>query len=86
MEVDETYLGGLEEGATGRQLGDKALIVVAAEADGKGIGRIRLGAIQDASAGSLHPFVRDCIAAGSTVTRTAGQVTKDWIGSDTITR
>src|SRR6202166_2694355 len=57
VEVDETYLGGLEEGAVGRQLGDKALIVVAAEADGKRIGRIRLRAIQDASAGSLHPFV-----------------------------
>ena len=67
VEVDETYLGGLEEGAAGRQLGDKALIVVAAEADGKRIGRIRLRAIQDASAGSLHPFVRDCIAPGSTV-------------------
>jgi transposase-like protein len=67
VEVDETYLGGPEEGVTGRQLGDKALIVVAAQADGKRIGRIRLRAIQDASAASLHPFVTDCIALGSTV-------------------
>ena len=67
VEVDETYLGGLEEGAGRRQLGDKALIVVAAQADGKRIGRIRLRAIPDASAESLHSFVGDCIAPGSTV-------------------
>lgn len=67
IEVDETYLGGLEEGVAGRQRGDKALIVVAAQADGSGIGRIRMRAIQDASAGSLHPFVLDSIVPGSTV-------------------
>jgi transposase-like protein len=67
VEVDETYLGGLEEGVPGRQLGDKALIVVAAQADSNRIGRIRLRAIPDASAESLHPFVKDCIEPGSTV-------------------
>ena len=67
VEVDETYLGGLEEGVPGRQLGDKALIVVAAQADGNRIGRIRLRAIPDASAESLLPFVRDCVESGSTV-------------------
>jgi transposase-like protein len=67
VEVDETYLGGLEEGVPGRQHGDKALIVVAAQADGNRIGRIRLRAIPDASAESLHPFVKDCIEPGSTV-------------------
>jgi hypothetical protein len=49
VEVDETYLGGLEEGVAGRQQGEKALIVIAAQAVGKRIGRIRLRAIQDAS-------------------------------------
>jgi transposase-like protein len=67
VEVDETYLGGLEEGVTGRQSGRKALIIVAAQADGKGIGRIRLRPIEDASAATLHPFIRDCIEQGSTV-------------------
>jgi transposase-like protein len=67
VEVDEAYLGGEEEGVTGRQFEDKALIVVAAEADGKGIGRIRLRHIPDASAASLHPFVVDSIEPGSTV-------------------
>lgn len=42
VEVDETYLGGLEEGMRGRQRENQALIVVAAEKDGKGIGRIRM--------------------------------------------
>ncbi len=39
VEVDETYLGGLEEGVRGRQTDAEALIVVAAEEDGAGIGR-----------------------------------------------
>jgi transposase-like protein len=67
VEVDETVFGGLEEGVAGRKKGDKALIVIAAQADGLGIGRIRMRAIQDASAGSLHTFVQDCIAPGSTL-------------------
>ena len=40
VEVDETYFGGLEEGKTGRGSKDKALIVIAAQADGKAIGRV----------------------------------------------
>src|ERR1700730_6730083 len=50
VEADETDLGGLEEGMRGRQTESKALIVVAAEEDGKGIGRIRMRRIPDASA------------------------------------
>jgi hypothetical protein len=45
VEVDETYLGGQEEGVVGRGVVDKALIVIAAQADGKGIGRIRMRVI-----------------------------------------
>jgi transposase-like protein len=67
VEVDETYLGAVEEGAAGRGSESKALIVVAAQADGKGIGRIRMRPIQDASAESLHSFVENCIEPGSTV-------------------
>jgi len=39
VEVDETYLGGLEEGVRGRQTERKSLIVIAAQEDGPGIGR-----------------------------------------------
>ena len=67
VEVDETYLGGLEEGTAGRGVEDKALIVITAQADGKRIGRIRMRVIQDASAASLHTFIQDCIEPGSTV-------------------
>jgi hypothetical protein len=65
VEVDETWMGGLEEGVAGRKKGHKALIVIAAEADGPGIGRIRMRPIQDATAGSLHSFVEDSIEKGS---------------------
>jgi transposase-like protein len=67
VEVDETYLGGLEEGVVGRQAVEKAVIAVAAEEDGDGIGRIRLQHIPDASACSLHTFVLACVDAGSVV-------------------
>jgi len=67
VEVDETLVGGLEEGVAGRQTERKALVVIAAQADGPGIGRIRLRMIEDASAASLHPFVQECVEAGSTI-------------------
>ena len=67
VEVDETWVGGLEEGVAGRQTESKALVVIAAQADGPGIGRIRMRMIEDASASSLHPFVQDCVEPGSTI-------------------
>ena len=67
VEVDETYLGGLEEGVRGRKTENKALIVVGAEENGKGIGRIRMCRIKDASAASLHPFVVNNIESGSVI-------------------
>src|SRR5260370_6220034 len=36
IEVDETYIGGLQEGTQGRQKANKALVVIAAQADGPG--------------------------------------------------
>lgn len=68
IEVDETFIGGLAEGAVGgRQKANKALVVIAAQADGPAIGRIRMRMIADASADSLHSFVIDCIEPGSTL-------------------
>ena len=67
VEVDETYLGGLEEGVRGRQTETKALVVIAAQEDGAGIGRIRMRRIPDASAESLVPFVQASVAPGSIV-------------------
>jgi transposase-like protein len=73
IEVDETYFGGLEEGMKGRGHADKALIVLAVQADGQRIGRIRMRCIPDASAESLHAFVKDCVEPGSTIHTDAWQ-------------
>ena len=67
VEVDETYVGGSEEGVRGRQLVSKCLVLVAVELDGDRMGRIRLRHIADASGRSLGGFIRDCVEPGSTV-------------------
>ena len=78
VEVDETYLGGLEEGVRGRQTEKKALIVVAAQEEGRGVGRIRLRQIADASAESLIPFVQDSVEPGSVIH------TDGWLGYEPL--
>jgi len=67
VEVDEAFVGGEEEGVHGRQTETKAMIAVAVEEDGEGIGRIRMRRIPDASAESLVPFIEDSIEPGSVV-------------------
>jgi ISXO2 transposase-like protein len=52
----------------------KALVVVAAQENGPGIGRVRMRQIIDASAASLMPFVRDTIKPGRLVH------TDGWLG------
>ena len=67
VEVDETYLGAVEAGAGRRHLGSKALVVIAAQIDGKGIGRIRLRRIPAASMSPLVAFVKHAVKPGSVV-------------------
>lgn len=67
VEVDETYLGGPEEGAAGRWTEQKALVAVAAQEEGDRIGRIRMRRIPDASGASLLGFITDSIEPGSLV-------------------
>src|SRR6516162_3570542 len=67
IEVDETFVGGLEEGVRGRQTEAKALVVIAAQEDGAGIGRIRMRRISDASAWNLEPFITENIESGSVI-------------------
>jgi len=71
VEVDETYWGGREQGAVGRQTEKKAVIIVAAEEDGKGIGRIRLRQITELTTDSLQAFITESVETGSVV-RTDG--------------
>ena len=75
VEVDETYVGALEEGVRGRATHSKALIAVAAQEDGRGIGRIRMRRIADASAESLMPFVEESIEPAALCIRMVGWVT-----------
>lgn len=67
VDVDETYWGGEEAGVIGRLTHQKAIVIVAAEHDGAGIGRIRLRRIDDVTRKSLHAFVAEAVEAGSTV-------------------
>jgi transposase-like protein len=65
VEVDETLVGGVEEGGYGRLTEKKAMIAVAAEERGAGIGRIRLRRIANATAASLQAFVQEAVEPGS---------------------
>ena len=71
VEVDDAYWGAEEGGAIGRWTVNKALIIVAAQQDGKGIGRIRMRCIPDLTKATLHGFIAEAIMPGSTV-RTDG--------------
>jgi hypothetical protein len=53
VEVDETYVGGSEKSKWGREIDSKAIVAVAAEENGQGIGRIRLRRVEDVSAASF---------------------------------
>jgi transposase-like protein len=67
VEVDETYVGGEKAGKRGRGAAGKALVVVAAQEDGRRIGRIRLQRVPDASGESLEGAIEKMLAQGSTV-------------------
>jgi len=74
VEVDETFIGGPRPGKRGRGAAGKTLVLIAAQADGRKIGRIRLVRIADASAASLEPAVRQALEPGTRVQ------TDDWSG------
>jgi len=67
IEVDESYVGGQEAGVRGRETVTKAIVAIAAEVEGRRIGRIRLRWVPDLSAPVLQSFVTDMVAPGSTV-------------------
>lgn len=68
VEVDETYIGGEKTGkGRGRYVARKALVVIAAEEDGRGKGRIRMARIPEATRSRLHGFIRQTVEPGSVV-------------------
>ena len=76
VEVDETYIGGEEVGLSGgRAKGKKVLTGIAVEIrEPKGFGRCRMVPLADASAASLHPFVKDHVEPGARI------ITDGWQG------
>jgi hypothetical protein len=79
IQVDETYIGGWKTGKAGRGARGEALVAIAAENKGyKGIGRIRLQQIEDASSLSLGKFIKSTIQEGSMVQ------TDDWQGYSSL--
>ena len=76
VEVEETYIGGLKSGLPGgRSPGKKVLVGIAVEVrEPRGFGRCRMLPLADASAASLHAFVRDHIEPG------ARAITDGWQG------
>lgn len=76
VEVDETYIGGLEPGLPGgRAHGTKVLTGIAVELrQPRGFGRCRMQPLADASAESLHGFVQDHVEPGTRV------ITDGWQG------
>jgi transposase-like protein len=72
VEVDEAYVGGIEQGTRGRGTERKFIVAIAIEMlSPKGFGRVRLKRVEDVSSGSLIPSVEYAVEAGAEV-RTDG--------------
>lgn len=72
VEIDETLVGGVQQGGKRGRGAIKSVVVIAVEIkQPRGFGRVRMRHIPDASGDSLLPFVRDVIASDSVI-RTDG--------------
>jgi len=67
VEADETYMGSEDGDTDGRQMENKVLVAIAAEEDGRGIGRIRMARIPRATKKVLQRFAQEVIEPGSIV-------------------
>ncbi|MDR1308742.1 MAG: IS1595 family transposase [Deltaproteobacteria bacterium] len=67
VEVDETYIGGSEEGVHGRQIVHKDIAAIAVEVRGQKLGRIRMRLVETAGSDALIPFIKNNIEPGSQV-------------------
>lgn len=77
IEVDEIAIGGTVKGSKGkawRNGESKAIVVVAVEVRGEGMGRVRLKQVANTSGNALGSFVKSTVAAGSEI------VTDGWKG------
>jgi transposase-like protein len=68
VEVDESYVGGEEEGVRGRYTEKKAIVAIAVEViDEKKLGRARIRQVPDVTGPALQAFVTDSVTPGATV-------------------
>ena len=68
VEVDETFIGGVNVGGKrGRGAAGKAYVLIAIEAKEKGFGRCRLQVVEKINAAHLREFLHTNIAPGSVV-------------------
>jgi len=74
VEIDETIIGGVRSGQSGRHVGHKVIVVIAVETTEKGAGRVRMARIPNMTKDTLTGFILDNVQRGSTV-RTDG-----WVG------
>jgi transposase-like protein len=74
VEVDEAWLGGLDpDGLGGRHSNSKAIIALAAEMRGHGLGRVRIKRIYATDGDNLAKFVEEVVRPGSPVHTDAWQ-------------
>jgi transposase-like protein len=66
VEIDETFVGG-PEADVGRRTEHKSIVLVAAEENESGIGRIRLARVPDTRKKTLHQFIQNEVARGATL-------------------
>jgi len=80
VEVDETYVGGVEKGGKrGRGTENKQIVVIAVEViPPKGFGRVRIRRVPDVSGESLVPFICDVAEPGSEIQ------TDGWSGYNSV--
>ncbi len=74
IELDEVFIGGERHGKRGRGAGGKTMVLVAAQADGSRIGRIRLMSVASGKEAVLTPAVQTMIEPKSKI------LTDDWNG------
>jgi len=68
VEVDETLVGGVQQGGKRGRGVSKSVVVIAVEIkQPQGFGRVRMRHVPDASGASLLPFVREVVAPGAVV-------------------
>ena len=67
VEVDETYVGGVEANVVGRKTIKKSIVAIAVEIRGRGSGRIRMSRVDDVSGKSLLAFVEAAVYPGAVV-------------------